>query len=281
MPEKDKTDSDKNGKTGKDKRDSQRGLWIIIGIGAAAFLAVAAIGSLFIDSQKVHFITEFSLTVVLATLVGIQAYIYRQQWEVMDAQWDAMRQGLSRTDKVIEKMEAQLVAVKEQAEIMGKQAKSMDQSVVFGLRAYVGVRSITLDLQKKRIFLEIGNTGKVPAKNIKVQILLRVEIPEEFRKPEPFHFVEVQTGSDYGNTKLFPDTLPIKFVIRLDEDPMIASRLDLIAAGHARMIIRGNINFMDGFHSDKNTPFAFRYFLRDNLWSPYPVRGDDEEDSAS
>ena len=39
-------------------------------------------------------------------------------------------------------------------------------------------------------------------------------------------------------------------------DALIASKYHLITAGHARLIVRGNINFMDGFHRAKNTPFA-------------------------
>jgi hypothetical protein len=44
------------------ERDSQRGLWTIIGIGMLAF-SVSLLGDLLIDSQEVCFITEFGLTV--------------------------------------------------------------------------------------------------------------------------------------------------------------------------------------------------------------------------
>jgi hypothetical protein len=39
--------------------------------------------------------------------------------------------------------------------------------------------------------------------------------------------------------------------------------------------MRLNYDFIysDGFHSGKKTEFAFRYFLKDNLWVPQPSEG--------
>jgi len=70
-------------------RDSQKGLWITICVGCVILIAVVVVGTFFIDSQRVRFITEFSLTVVLGTLVAVQTYIYRRQSDIMERQLKA------------------------------------------------------------------------------------------------------------------------------------------------------------------------------------------------
>lgn len=209
-------------------------------------------------AERVKFFTANSLNLFLLFAVIVQAYIYRRQWEIMEEQWKA---------------------VNEQVEIMRKQARSMDESVVFGLRAHVGVGSIKFDLDRKRVFIEIENIGKVPAKDIKLEVILSVKIPQEFisRIPvaqkvgRPFQFMQIDTGAEYGGTKLFPGSLPITFVVHLDNDLLDNDQYGLITAGHAKVVVNGLITFHDGFNSGKKTPFSFRYFLKDNLWSPSPV----------
>jgi hypothetical protein len=225
-----------------------------------AGLVVLLIVSVFMPhlAERVKFFTASSLNLFLLFAVIVQAYIYRRQWEVMEDQWKA---------------------VKDQAEIMRKQARSMDESVVFGLRAHVGVGSFKFDLDRKRVFIEIENIGKVPAKDIKLEVILSVEIPQEFisripvaqKVERPFQFMQIDTGAEYGGTKLFPGSLPITFVVHLDNDLLDNDQYGLITAGHAKVVVNGLITFHDGFNSGKKTPFSFRYFLKDNLWSPSPV----------
>ena len=109
MPENNQTDSNKNIKTEERNKNAQRGLLRIIGVGATIFLVVIIVGSFFVDTQKIRFITEFGLTVALATLVAVQAYIYQRQWEAMD-------QNLARTDRMIVKMGEQSEFMKTQAQ---------------------------------------------------------------------------------------------------------------------------------------------------------------------
>jgi hypothetical protein len=193
-----------------------------------------------------------------------------------------MDESLTKTDSVIEKMEAQ-------SEILRKQAKSMDESVVFGLRAYVGVHSIEMDLAAKRIFIQIENIGKVPASEIKVDVEMDIRIAlactpvgytaSPWSKPDAINLLSIPLRYDYGHAKLFPGNLKIKLIVPLDRW-LTDEELFLIQQGHARFIVRGNINFCDGFNMDKNTAFALRYSHRVDCWLPHPVLSPEEEEKA-
>src|SRR5215211_4485712 len=98
MPEHDKTDADNQPQSGEDQKGSQRGLWWILAAGFIAVVAVILVGSFWISPvDRTRFITEFILTVALADLVAVQAYIYKKQWQAMD-------ESIARTDVVISRM---------------------------------------------------------------------------------------------------------------------------------------------------------------------------------
>jgi len=283
VPENNKTEPHDSPKHNKDKKDSQRGLWIIIGVGIAVLLIVIIVGAVFVDSQKIRFITEFSLTVALATLVGVQAYIYRKQWDAMERQGKAMQDGLERTDKVIDKMEAQ-------SEILRKQAKSMDESVVFGLRAYVGIHSIGINFLTNRLHIQVENIGRVPAKDVRVDVQMEVAIPPKCM-PEGYDlslgayvFTTKLIPFHYGEAKLFPGNLNINIIIPIKRwlsEGLSDEQIHLITQGDARLIVRGNINFCDGFNADKNTPFALRFSPQADCWLPHPILSPEKARRAS
>jgi hypothetical protein len=123
MPEHDKMDADNQPKSGKDQKGSQRGLWLIIAAGFVAVVAVIFVGSFWISLvDRTRFITEFILTVALADLVAVQAYIYKKQWQAMD-------ENIARTDVVISKMGQQQATMEWQAEIAEIQTRLVEQQV--------------------------------------------------------------------------------------------------------------------------------------------------------
>jgi hypothetical protein len=247
-------------------------------------------------SERWKFGTDMTLNLLILFAIAVQAYIYSGQWQ-------SMKDSLERTDRVIDKMEDQLKAVDDQAEIMRKQAETMDQSLVFGTRAYVGVHSIVFNPHKKRILLQIENIGRVPAKDIEVIIELMIHIPDHLMPPpapdgtrrgwelkpsreqvvanvDPaiFDYWELRIPwlNPFGRTKLFPGSLKLGVVIRLDEIFYITpAQYQSITAGNAKMFVRGMIRYSDGFHSGKRTEFAFRYYLKDDLWIAIPETGFD------
>src|SRR5882724_9953375 len=148
MPEHDKTDADNQPKSGKDQKGSQRGLWWIIATGFIAVVAVIFVGSFWISPvDRTRFITEFILTVTLADLVAVQAYIYKKQWAVMDQQFTEFenqtrqndwafrmnQRNASTTQAQIEKqsstMKGQLEAMQRQVGFIETQAKIMADSL--------------------------------------------------------------------------------------------------------------------------------------------------------
>jgi hypothetical protein len=124
MPEHDKTDADNQPKSGEDQKGSQRGLWLIIAAGFIAVVAVIFVGSFWISPvDRTRFITEFILTVALADLVAVQAYIYKKQWAAMKGQLEAMQEQLTL-------MREQTGAIKAQAEASEISAKASETSAV-------------------------------------------------------------------------------------------------------------------------------------------------------
>lgn len=227
------------------------------------------------------------LTFLLVIGVGGTAYIYWRQLKKMEETVALVGKQEGTMRDQLTAMQGQLVAVQDQVEIMEGQAKSMDESVVYGLRAYVGVHSIDYDPETDRVFLQVENIGKVPAENIDVFIEIEVKVPAKFLPFRPFIERVLNDEPDGPQTttfgfryrfgrkaKLFPGNLKIK--IRIPLEPWFREELPLIRSGAARLVARGNINFMDGFHKDKNSPFSFRYRLSDKCWFPHPLLSADD-----
>jgi len=234
----------------------------------------------------------------------IYAIVSIKQWKAIDKQATHAGEQLTETRNLLiqdeltfrenqrqanatrNMMQGQLDAMKEQAEIMRKQAKSMDQSVVFGLRAYLGIHSVGINLETKRFYLQVENIGKVPASDIKVSVEIEVIIargcitkeykPSRWSGPNAVNILTVPLEYDYGKTKLFPGNLKIKIVESLSEW-FTDGEISWVRQGDARMIIRGNISFEDGFNKDKNSPFALRYSARAECWLPHPILSPEEE----
>lgn len=221
--------------------------WRVVGI---ALLGVAILGAIafFLPNMKerMKFFTDAALSWLILVVVAVQAYIYTKQWKVME-----------------------------------KQARSADQSVVFGLRAYVGVKDISdIDFNHKRILFHVENIGKVPAKDINVYIEMEVRIPEKWaddqskqppwvQLPNLSQSLTWKINHDYGRIRLSPGSLHLTIPVALDSWLNDRQRF-LIWEGNAEIFFRGNIGFHDGFHPGKNSPFSFRYIARQG-WITHPI----------
>ena len=258
------------------------------------------------SGDAVTFITGGSLTLALLLVAVVQACVYWSQRKVMKRQGEAMKRSLLIGEQQrdflhlqsgtmrhqLDEMIGQKRAMENSLNVMKDQAKTMDKSLVFGSRAYLGGKP-RLDLMdnKCHLFFNVENFGRVPAKNIEVIIELEIATPYQFvphLKPEPQppkmfgkwlryepepdnHITRIPFLFAHGRTKLFPtpDVLPV--MIRLEENGYIVPFINLIKAGHSRVVIRGRIQYSDGFHKDKLTEFAFRYYLKNDIWIPQSI----------
>jgi hypothetical protein len=231
MPETNKTQPDKPIEAQKNQKNSQRGLWIIIGIGCVVLAAVLVVGSFFIDAGKIRFITEFSLTVVLATLVGVQAYIYRRQWEVME------QQG---------------VQIERQARYTEHSVKSARRHAIYTLRAYVNIRAVLPDFPKQ-ILLEIVNFGQTPAHHVQFAHKIAVRPARENPEAVPESIDWAIPGVPLAPSMSIEKSLPLSGISEAD----IAKLSD----PQYRLFIWGAIRYKDIFRRTRYTRFAAVYAL--------------------
>jgi hypothetical protein len=141
MPENEMTNADNPPKSSEDQKSSQRGLRWIIAAGFIAVVAVIFVASFWISPvDRTRFITEFILTVALADLVAVQAYIYKEQWTVMERQFTefenqtrqnewAFRMNRRNASATQAQMEKQSSTMKGQLEAIQKQAEFMESSL--------------------------------------------------------------------------------------------------------------------------------------------------------
>src|SRR5437870_3206136 len=110
---------------------SSSGLWII---GVVGTILLAGIGSVaYYDvgekSFRINFMVASTLNLLIFVAILVQAFIYKRQWE-------AMQDGLDRTDRMIERMEAQEGHLKQSADMAMGQLVAMqhqEQALVAGL----------------------------------------------------------------------------------------------------------------------------------------------------
>ena len=244
MPENNKTDPDDSPKHDEDEKDSQRGLRMIIGVGIVVLLIVIIVGAAFVDSQKIRFITEFSLTVALATLVGVQAYIYRKQWDAMDA-------SLDRTDQVIKTMK--------------RQSEFTEESFHISSRAYVFVSEATLDesIDSGRFPLPkiiLKNSGKTPAYNYRIRVEQAFLFGEADKQARKGIMPDMRPLSKEGFTIIGPG----EFINMHLDRKLFETREDRerAIAGESTFYVWGVIRYWDVFKQPHSCKFS--------LWAKTP-----------
>lgn len=115
-----------SGKTNNGHRNgnpSYLGLVFISGSIAVAGLLVTSIWWPNL-TERTKFFTGNLLNLVIALAVVAQVLIYRKQRDIMKQQWQAMNDGLERTDQVIENMQGQLTVIETQAGFMEAQTEA-------------------------------------------------------------------------------------------------------------------------------------------------------------
>jgi hypothetical protein len=163
--------------------ESHAGLWVIIGVGLIGLALIAILGFWFVTEQKIRFVTEFSLTTMLATLVAVQAYIYRRQWAVMERQGNAMQDTLVETRKLIAVGEQQAdtskaaVLMAERSAIAAEEnLKSAKDAFYASERAYVTIPEAASQTTGAEvvILLTVENIGKTPAYRVRISASMNV-----------------------------------------------------------------------------------------------------------
>ena len=114
-----------------------------------------------IDGLK--FLTEGSIALGLLLVAVVQACVYWSQRRLMAAQWNAMERSLKRTDRMIDKMQEQLVVMQDSVTETRNIIEQNERSLV----AYFGIKHMEMDLigvgAKPRISITFVNGGKTPA----------------------------------------------------------------------------------------------------------------------
>ena len=170
-------------------------------------------------------------------------------------------------------MNSQSEFMNEQIKLMQRSFDISEESLQISQRAYVGVASITTDLQGREIAIMLQNIGHVPAKGVKLYVQETRTIPGENGSVTGSGEIinPKQLGSDFhweaGEVQLFPGT-PMSVVMHLksfqsEEVAAILSKKEILYIG-------GTIQYEDGFGNCKYTTFAFRYDPLNKAWFADP-----------
>jgi hypothetical protein len=118
-------------------------------------------------------------------------------------------------------------------------------------RAYVGLSKITADWDHGQITLLFENIGKVPASRVHGTARQRRQAAGSDG------VTETQQTFGGGRAELFPGMFPDAVVVQLEGyDP--SSEKTAIAAGTESVMISGDVEYDDGFHTTQRYDFAFR-----------------------
>lgn len=178
---------------------------------------------------------------------------WRTRWSLGAKKWFPL---FSQLATVIISLAALFVIIKQaliydqQRELMSQTQRAMDEQtsiIRVSQRSYVGVASITADLNERQIILAFENVGRIPADNIEV------EIWESRRKAG-----ENSLGSitRVKQKRLFSGSLKMEVVIPLDK--LQVADISDIAARREKLYVIGKIEYEDGF-GRQETEFAFEY----------------------
>jgi hypothetical protein len=131
-----------------------------------------------------------------------------------------------------------------------KQSGLTQKSLRVSERAYVGVETVTADLENREILIKLQNIGHVPASTLSLQGQhIRATTKETDPQGAVFRW-------DAGAVELFPGT-PMPVVVSLEN--VEQSELDAILSKTKILYIGGTIQYDDGFGNHEKTTFAFRY----------------------
>jgi len=159
---------------------------------------------------------------------------------------------------------AQSLIYNQQRQIMSRQVKDDEDSQ----RALVSVASIKANLIKGEILLLLENSGRLPAKNIKVEA-------KEYRQSNIV--VGSKTPFDAGQVSLFPGSFKMRVVVVMGKfKPEEAAA---IQARSESLVVIGKVQYENGF-GPAETFFAFEYSPPNNEdWTAMSNSAEDLEPS--
>jgi hypothetical protein len=189
------------------------------------------------------FFAQNTLSLFVFLAVVAQALIYVSQRRLMHQQWLAMQDALAEAKQ---------------------QTKIARDSLMISQQAYVGIHSVTADLEtEKAITITIENIGKAPAKDIRLVVTVaRLARPGWLHKyPETAgqdDSVEKSWQLDWKTAQLFPGNLKLAVCLELG-DWLTDQELTLIVQAYAFLHVEGYISYNDGFGRKEPTRFALTY----------------------
>ncbi|MEJ7623070.1 MAG: hypothetical protein WKF34_03680 [Pyrinomonadaceae bacterium] len=211
---------------------------------------------------------QFFITTILAQFV-LTAIVF--QIVVSNKQWEAMREGLGRTDKLIHQNESIVSAAKTQAESAEKSLTQNELALISSERAYISVRKIFVlrplnPTENPLISFEIINGGRTPARNVLTTIMGNVnntDVPKVLLsqwilKPPPARRIEGSIGTLFANelSQLESTELP-----DFKGEALWAENLPRILDGTLPFYILVNVSYTD--FQDRNRAFQLIAFYHD------------------
>jgi hypothetical protein len=188
-------------------------------------------------TDPVQFVTGNLLNTLIFIAIVAQVLIYRKQRDIMEQQWNAMRE----------------------------QANLTRRSITISNSASVGVHSIEYDKQAHVILVKIENIGLVRAYGISMfmEVIVGIHEPDtDFREnPESARgFLRYRLENEsYGSTELLRGNLQITRDFQM-VGTLRAKEIDLLEKGRANLSVSGWIKYGDGFTKGaQQTRFFFWY----------------------
>jgi hypothetical protein len=242
-------------------------------------------------SDGVKFVTEGSIAFALLLVAFVQACVYWSQRRVMSAQWDAMERSLERTDRVIDKMQSQLEAVRRQEVHMARQSEIMfrslsethelvvqngraveaaektahlaEQSSYASERPHFGIIKMALSRPLRagdRPFVDISwmNGGKTPAWHFYAIVGLSLNENSPDFDPDAEIWTLRHPIGDLSKS-FFPEGEQ-KAIRYQATHKWTQTHIDAIVAGTKRLFIRGKAHWRDTRGESQDWTFRVVYF---------------------
>lgn len=132
-------------------------------IGGGIVLGVLLFVSVFAPnmSERIKFLTVNALSLFVLLAIGVQAYIYRRQWDVMERELKIAERAMQVSERTAQASE-QIVKLSQQSFL------TIERPYVLVGRAYLENPIISGKFPLVR--LEFENTGKTPALNCRIAL---------------------------------------------------------------------------------------------------------------
>jgi hypothetical protein len=265
----DQNNGDSNKADEKGRRISHPGLWGIlfgglIALGVLTFVSIAADDM----TERIKFLTTNTLSIFVLVAIAVQAYIYRRQWETMERQWLATRNLVDQNERVVETMQGQLDAMKDQLGIMRETQKSF----AIGERAYLIIEDVVFISkgENTRVLFTLFNGGRTPAFEVSSasEASLGVDPPTGKLKG---------LGHVYGEKAFMPAGTKKQVEAVFYNFTMTAANWQAVAAETVRFFVRGEFYYKDFQDFERVLPFCLGWDPSLNRFLDYKAKNYSED----